>query len=151
MGTKMKGIYKSFKYISQIFFVKDREMEIGYPTDVKHVAHIGWDGQSGTAPSSMNEFRAAPDFSSSFGNPMDSSNMALSAWSFQDFEQSMGGKLGSDIFKDIAPTDLPNIPKKQKQKKKSSTSSPKCGSSRSSRSVKSKTTYNEMGTTNVQV
>lgn len=26
-------------------------MEIGYPTDVKHVAHIGWDGQSGTAPS----------------------------------------------------------------------------------------------------
>lgn len=33
--------------------VKDREMEIGYPTDVKHVAHIGWDGQSGTAPSSV--------------------------------------------------------------------------------------------------
>lgn len=26
-------------------------MEIGYPTDVKHVAHIGWDGQSGSAPS----------------------------------------------------------------------------------------------------
>ncbi|KAK7308158.1 hypothetical protein VNO77_41755 [Canavalia gladiata] len=22
-------------------------MEIGYPTDVKHVAHIGWDGHSG--------------------------------------------------------------------------------------------------------
>lgn len=26
-------------------------MEIGYPTDVKHVAHIGWDGPSGTGPS----------------------------------------------------------------------------------------------------
>lgn len=26
-------------------------MEIGYPTDVKHVAHIGWDGQSSNAPS----------------------------------------------------------------------------------------------------
>lgn len=26
-------------------------MEIGYPTDVKHVAHIGWDGPSGSAPS----------------------------------------------------------------------------------------------------
>lgn len=31
--------------------VKEREMEIGYPTDVKHVAHIGWDGHSGSAPS----------------------------------------------------------------------------------------------------
>jgi len=31
--------------------VKEREMEIGYPTDVKHVAHIGWDGPSGTGPS----------------------------------------------------------------------------------------------------
>lgn len=93
MATKMKGIYKGFKYISQIFgnawswtaliyfilffsvaldlfchfdglwcleakvgngciaVVKEREMEIGYPTDVKHVAHIGWDGPSGSAPS----------------------------------------------------------------------------------------------------
>lgn len=31
--------------------VKEREMEIGYPTDVKHVAHIGLDGPSGSAPS----------------------------------------------------------------------------------------------------
>ncbi|XP_031263930.1 CRIB domain-containing protein RIC10-like [Pistacia vera] len=151
MGTKMKGIYKSFKYISQIFVVKEREMEIGYPTDVKHVAHIGWDGQSGTAPSWMNDFKTAPDFSTSIGNSMDSSNMALSTWSSQDFEQSMGGQPASDIFKDIPPTDLPNIPKKQKRKKKSSTSSPLCGSSRSSRAAKSRTTYNEMGTANVQV
>lgn len=25
-------------------------MQIGYPTDVKHVAHIGWDGPSVNAP-----------------------------------------------------------------------------------------------------
>lgn len=25
-------------------------MEIGFPTDVKHVAHIGWDGPSESAP-----------------------------------------------------------------------------------------------------
>lgn len=31
--------------------VKEREIEIGYPTDVKHVAHIGLDGQSSSAPS----------------------------------------------------------------------------------------------------
>lgn len=30
--------------------VKEREMEIGLPTDVKHVAHIGWDGPDGTTP-----------------------------------------------------------------------------------------------------
>lgn len=26
-------------------------MQIGYPTDVKHVAHIGWDGPSVNSPS----------------------------------------------------------------------------------------------------
>ncbi|RDX61221.1 CRIB domain-containing protein RIC7, partial [Mucuna pruriens] len=67
MGAKIKGIYKGFKYISQIFVgdvvVKEREMEIGNPTDVKHVAHIGLDGPYGTRPSWMNEFKTAPDFS----------------------------------------------------------------------------------------
>jgi len=31
--------------------VKEREIEIGHPTDVKHVAHIGWDGPNGNGPS----------------------------------------------------------------------------------------------------
>uniref|UniRef100_A0A1S3CD78 CRIB domain-containing protein n=1 Tax=Cucumis melo TaxID=3656 RepID=A0A1S3CD78_CUCME len=39
-------------------------MQIGYPTDVKHVAHIGWDGPSVNSPSWMNEFKAPPSFSS---------------------------------------------------------------------------------------
>lgn len=30
---------------------KEPEMQIGKPTDVKHVAHIGWDNASVTAPS----------------------------------------------------------------------------------------------------
>lgn len=34
-----------------VVVVKEREMEIGFPTDVKHVAHIGWDGPSDSAPS----------------------------------------------------------------------------------------------------
>lgn len=146
MATKMKGIYKSFKYISQIFVVKEREMEIGYPTDVKHVAHIGWDGQSGSAPSWMNEFKAAPDFTSSIGNPVDSS-----PWSSQDFEQQMGQQPASELFKDVPPADLPKIPKKQKRKKKSSTNSPKSSSSRSSRAAKTKATYSEMETSNIQM
>ncbi|XP_043693234.1 CRIB domain-containing protein RIC7-like [Telopea speciosissima] len=60
MSTKMKGLLKGLRYISQIFDnngKEQQEMEIGYPTDVKHVAHIGWDGPSIESPSWMNEFR----------------------------------------------------------------------------------------------
>ncbi|XP_052620446.1 CRIB domain-containing protein RIC5 isoform X4 [Lactuca sativa] len=60
--------------------MKEREMEIGYPTDVKHAAHIGWDGSSSSAPSWMNEFKTAPDFTATtIGN----SASGLSAWSSQ--------------------------------------------------------------------
>lgn len=30
---------------------KEQDIQIGYPTDVKHVAHIGWDGPSVNSPS----------------------------------------------------------------------------------------------------
>ncbi|MQM22216.1 hypothetical protein Taro_055266 [Colocasia esculenta] len=46
----MKGLLKGLRYISQIFDAKEEEMQIGYPTDVKHVAHIGWDGPSVNPP-----------------------------------------------------------------------------------------------------
>ncbi|KAF0892485.1 hypothetical protein E2562_016793 [Oryza meyeriana var. granulata] len=62
MAYKMKGIFKGLKVISQIFVVKEHEMQIGSPTDVKHVAHIGWDGLTGNAsPSWMNEIRASSE------------------------------------------------------------------------------------------
>ncbi|KAB2007254.1 hypothetical protein ES319_D10G015800v1 [Gossypium barbadense] len=117
--SKIKGIYKSFKYISQLFgfffpffffavVVKEREMEIGYPTDVKHVAHIGWDGPpgSGTAPSWMNEFKTVPDFTTTS----------------IDFGQSMGSQPATEIIRNLSAKDMPNVPKKQKWKKKSSSS-----------------------------
>ncbi|KAG8482092.1 hypothetical protein CXB51_027108 [Gossypium anomalum] len=106
--SKIKGIYKSFKYISQLFVVKEREMEIGYPTDVKHVAHIGWDGPpgSGTAPSWMNEFKTVPDFTTTS----------------IDFGQSMGSQPATEMIRNLSAKDMPNVPKKQKWKKKSSSS-----------------------------
>ncbi|KAK8629460.1 hypothetical protein V6N13_078301 [Hibiscus sabdariffa] len=61
MAGKIKGIYKGFKSISQIFVVKERKMEIGQPTDVIHVAHIGVDHSSTVAPTWMNEFKIGPD------------------------------------------------------------------------------------------
>lgn len=30
--------------------IEELEMEIGVPTDVKHVTHIGWDGSANTNP-----------------------------------------------------------------------------------------------------
>ncbi|XP_059433540.1 CRIB domain-containing protein RIC7 [Corylus avellana] len=64
-NNKMKGLLKGLRYISQIFDNdKEPEMQIGYPTDVKHVAHIGWDGPSVNSPSWMNEFKSPPGYSS---------------------------------------------------------------------------------------
>ncbi|XP_057966056.1 CRIB domain-containing protein RIC7-like [Malania oleifera] len=65
MTTKMKGLLKGLRYISQIFDnEKEQEMQIGFPTDVKHVAHIGWDGPSVHSPSWMNEYRSPTGFAS---------------------------------------------------------------------------------------
>ncbi|XP_061361297.1 CRIB domain-containing protein RIC7-like [Gastrolobium bilobum] len=51
MSTKVKGLLKGLRYISQIFDEKEEEIQIGLPTDVKHVAHIGSDDPSANAPS----------------------------------------------------------------------------------------------------
>ncbi|CAN0904742.1 CRIB domain-containing protein RIC1, partial [Linum grandiflorum] len=50
---------------------KEQEIEIGFPTDVKHVAHIGSDGPSSTTPSWMNEFKSTPETMSGPLNPTD--------------------------------------------------------------------------------
>ncbi|XP_076893457.1 CRIB domain-containing protein RIC5 [Bidens hawaiensis] len=60
----MKGLLKGLRYISEIFEAdneKEPEIQIGAPTDVKHVAHIGCDGPSSNAPSWMNEFQGDAD------------------------------------------------------------------------------------------
>ncbi|EPS67654.1 hypothetical protein M569_07120, partial [Genlisea aurea] len=140
MGTKMKGIYKGFKYtLTHMFDVKEREMEIGTPTDVKHVAHIGWDGPSGNAaPSWMNEFRTGPDFAStSIGRS------GRSPWSSQanNQDQHPPESKDGDVVK--------KKKKKEKRKKiRSSSSTKSTGSSssfsmRSSRGAKSKAKYTD--------
>eukprot|EP00268_Persea_americana_P006516 TRINITY_DN12352_c0_g1_i1.p1 TRINITY_DN12352_c0_g1~~TRINITY_DN12352_c0_g1_i1.p1 ORF type:complete len:119 (+),score=25.94 TRINITY_DN12352_c0_g1_i1:305-661(+) len=88
MATKIKGFFKRFKHISQIFVYKEEhEMEIGYPTDVRHVSHIGSDGTSMNAPSWMNDFRTASDFSSrsisNLGQSRDRNNWEVASWSSQ--------------------------------------------------------------------
>ncbi|KAK8527688.1 hypothetical protein V6N12_054893 [Hibiscus sabdariffa] len=47
---------------------KEQEMQIGNPTDVKHVAHIGMDGPDASKPSWMNGFNSAQELSSQDGD-----------------------------------------------------------------------------------
>ncbi|XP_071687696.1 uncharacterized protein [Rutidosis leptorrhynchoides] len=56
---KVKGLFNSLRCISQVFAddqQKKQEIQIGAPTDVKHVAHIGCDGTSEESPSWMKGF-----------------------------------------------------------------------------------------------
>ncbi|GAU46624.1 hypothetical protein TSUD_284720 [Trifolium subterraneum] len=142
----IKGIYKGFKYITQIFVVKEeKQIEIGSPKDVKHVAHIGWDGPNGNnGPTWMNEFKTAPDFSTSIGtlnerNPNSTTN--------QDFEDPTGSQPTPIMYQGSIPSAevTHNVPKKSKRKKAKSTTSPK-SSSRQSRAPRSKGMHSDRDT-----
>ncbi|XWS13877.1 hypothetical protein CRYUN_Cryun36dG0076500 [Craigia yunnanensis] len=60
----MKGLLRGLRYIAHMFDEKEPEMQIGLPTDVKHVAHIGMDGPSANKPTWMSEFNSAPELPS---------------------------------------------------------------------------------------
>ncbi|XP_057796917.1 CRIB domain-containing protein RIC10-like [Salvia miltiorrhiza] len=152
MGTKMKGIYKGFKYSLTQMFVKEPEMEIGGPTDVKHVAHIGLDGSSGSAPSWMNEYKTGNDFAAtSIGNGSGSGS-GISPWSSREFGESMRQQSQSDE----PSTEVAAVKKKERRKKPRSNNSPKSNgscSSRPSRQGKPKAKFIEDNakTTNIEV
>ncbi|KAK9159430.1 hypothetical protein Syun_005771 [Stephania yunnanensis] len=54
LNFRLQRLMKGFKNFSQLFVykedVEELDMEIGFPTDVKHVTHIGWDGPGTTNP-----------------------------------------------------------------------------------------------------
>ncbi|XP_058773203.1 CRIB domain-containing protein RIC10-like isoform X1 [Vicia villosa] len=137
----IKGIYnKGCKYINHIFVVKEREIEIGCPTDVKHVAHIGWDGPNGSGPSWMNEFKSAPDFSTSIGSLNERKDPNLKAVSTsnsnQDVEDPKRNQPTPIMYQGNIPSDdsvTHHVPKRPKRKKTRPTSSPKSRQTRASR------------------
>ncbi|EEC72543.1 hypothetical protein OsI_05957 [Oryza sativa Indica Group] len=137
MAIKMKGIFKGLKIISQMFVHKEHEMEIGYPTDVKHVAHIGL-GTSDTSPSWMNEFTGTEDLSTGSLSTTTAPSRQTS-WASLDFEQPRS-MLPIEILPEKsgqeAPScpDIPRGPRKVRRKKtrtSSPTSSARSSSSRS--------------------
>ncbi|XP_019168790.1 PREDICTED: CRIB domain-containing protein RIC10-like [Ipomoea nil] len=120
----MKGTFKAgFKYISSIFVVKEEpeiEIEIGGPTDVKHVAHIGWESQADSAPTWMNGFKAGPDRTVPSTT---SSASGLSPWSSQESVQSGPEFCNEGSHPTEAPSEAPKKPKRKKLKSSASTAS----------------------------
>ncbi|XP_051212755.1 CRIB domain-containing protein RIC9-like isoform X2 [Lolium perenne] len=122
---KMKGIFKSFKIISHIFAAKEQEMEIGCPTDVKHVAHIGWNTSTGTlagnAPASwMNSIGGSSDFGS-LGNLALAAPSAGTSWASQDFEPrhispvEIASEINGQQDAAAVPTCVPDVPRPPKK------------------------------------
>lgn len=59
------GVQRLIKSLSRLLAVykeedEEMEMEIGFPADVQHVAHIGWNGSNSV--STMKSLDGAPDF-----------------------------------------------------------------------------------------
>ncbi|KAL0740598.1 hypothetical protein Bca4012_082111 [Brassica carinata] len=50
-------LQENHKFLASVDEEKEEEMQIGFPTDVKHVAHIGSDGPAANTPSWMNDFK----------------------------------------------------------------------------------------------
>ncbi|CAM0905629.1 unnamed protein product [Alopecurus aequalis] len=107
MSTKMKkGILRPFRYFSNIMDTKEQDMQIGFPTDVKHVAHIGWDGPSAPAkekeagaPSWMKDYHSAPLDSASFRSDRGGGSAAANPWASQEIVLD-GAGLGDNSFRD---------------------------------------------------
>ncbi|XP_071709405.1 uncharacterized protein [Rutidosis leptorrhynchoides] len=57
----MKGLFRGLRCLFDTNDEKEPEIQIGAPTDVKHVAHIGCDGPSTPAPSWMNEYQSGSE------------------------------------------------------------------------------------------
>nr|DAD19987.1 TPA_asm: hypothetical protein HUJ06_021450 [Nelumbo nucifera] len=113
MPNKIKGVLKGLRYITQIFETgncKEQELQIGNPTDVKHVAHIGWDGPSQTSAPSGSK-AGVKQQSGGAGVSTSSSTPDLSE-STKPTRRQKNSKASGEPF-----TQDPNAPKKSHRKK----------------------------------
>ncbi|KAG8074873.1 hypothetical protein GUJ93_ZPchr0006g42369 [Zizania palustris] len=136
MAIKIKGIFKGLKIISQIFaFHKQREMEIGYPTDVKHVSHIDV-GTSDARPSWMSAFRGLEELPA--GSMRSVVQSRQTSWASLDFEQPLRCMMPMELYQDksgqeaaASSPDTPRGSKKTRRKKTARAASPSSSASSS--------------------
>ncbi|CAJ1838870.1 unnamed protein product [Sphenostylis stenocarpa] len=94
VAAGIQRIIKGIKNLSQLFFYKEEveemepEMEIGYPTDVKHVTHIGIDGSTITNNVKGWDNLKAPEL------------LSLSPISFKQFELAMATQAQCSLMDD---------------------------------------------------
>ncbi|KAG0481806.1 hypothetical protein HPP92_009890 [Vanilla planifolia] len=142
MGPKVKSLFKGFKYITQIFVYKEQEMVIGNPTDVRHVAHVGFDSDSTNAPSWMRYYKSASDVTPASINGLtsvhsdDLGHSLETSWSSQDFNNKQGRRWQSisscgNCMDSSRCDQIPTPSKKKKKRKKVKASSPVMSSSSS--------------------
>ncbi|XP_010482929.1 PREDICTED: CRIB domain-containing protein RIC8-like [Camelina sativa] len=132
---KMKGLFKGLRFISQIFEnEKEPEMQIGTPTDVKHVAHIGWDGGSvdQNPPSWMNDFKVSGGYSSA---PLGNIKEAVSCIS-EDSTRSRDTPAGLPKSSRERSSTLGSSPAKEQRSRRGSSHSSSGGNPKSSRRSK---------------
>ncbi|CAF1838675.1 unnamed protein product [Brassica oleracea] len=68
---------------------EEDEMEIGYPTDVRHVSHIGWDSSPSSAPSWLHEFKTSNVLKPTSSGPFqDEQHLKLAKEAFGEVESS---------------------------------------------------------------
>ncbi|MED6174571.1 hypothetical protein PIB30_070278 [Stylosanthes scabra] len=97
VAAGIQRLIKGIKTLSQLFFYKDDimeeeegEMEIGYPTDVKHVTHIGLDGS--TATNNINN-NIVKGWDNNNNNPPNAPEfLCLSPISIKQFELAMNAQ-----------------------------------------------------------
>ncbi|CAA0833397.1 CRIB domain-containing protein RIC6 [Striga hermonthica] len=117
MATKVKGLFKGLRSIPKMFDDgKEEEMQIGFPTDVKHVAHIGWDGPSqvGSSPSWMKEFKASNGHQSA---PLDSNGKIIEGPEIK--------WVSEDTKKGNRATESPEISRSSRRENNNSNESPR--------------------------
>ncbi|KAG5001342.1 hypothetical protein AAZX31_08G253500 [Glycine max] len=95
VAAGIQRIIKGIKSLSQLFVYKkedveemEPEMEIGYPTDVKHVTHIGIDGSTITNNVKGWDNMKAPEL------------LSLSPISFKQFELAMASQAQYPLIND---------------------------------------------------
>uniref|UniRef100_A0A0E0JVV6 CRIB domain-containing protein n=1 Tax=Oryza punctata TaxID=4537 RepID=A0A0E0JVV6_ORYPU len=108
---KQSVIFKALLVVTETLALefgvhKEHEMEIGYPTDVKHVAHIGL-GTSDTSPSWMNEFTGTEDLST--GSLSTTAPSRQTSWASLDFEQPRS-MLPIEILPEKSGQEAPSCP-----------------------------------------
>lgn len=128
MTLRMKGLLKGLRYISQIFEAdngssdeEEEEMQIGLPTDVKHVAHIGWDGPSVSSPSWMqkNEEETSNPDQQRKSKPPEYASAPLNINKGEDHPKAKSApKSISEELNRVAPAggDLPDVPKPSRRR-----------------------------------